>query len=113
MLYEVITGSLNTLSMTLAKFTSPGVPDLYQGNELVDLSLVDPDNRRPVDYAPRAELLDDLRGLDPTDLGRVAQALAGAPQDGRAKLLVTWRLLELRRRRLELLREGDYSYNFV
>ncbi|MCG6952714.1 MAG: malto-oligosyltrehalose synthase [Betaproteobacteria bacterium] len=102
-------GSLNTLSMALVKYTSPGVPDLYQGNELVDLSLVDPDNRRPVDYAPRARLLDDLRALDPADLARVAQALAAAPQDGRAKLLVTWRLLELRRRRLELLREGDYS----
>jgi len=101
-------GSLNTLSMALVKFTSPGVPDLYQGNELVDLSLVDPDNRRPVDYAPRAGLLDDLRGLDPADLARVAQALLSAPQDGRAKLLVTWRLLELRRRRLELLRDGDY-----
>jgi len=82
---------------------------LYQGNELIDLSLVDPDNRRPVDYAPRAQLLDDLRGLDPADLARVAQALAAAPQDGRAKLLVTWRLLELRKRRFELLRDGDYS----
>ncbi|MDX1375375.1 MAG: malto-oligosyltrehalose synthase, partial [Burkholderiales bacterium] len=101
-------GSLNTLSMVLVKFTSPGVPDLYQGNELIDLSLVDPDNRRPVDYAPRARLLEDLRGLDPADLGRVARAFLATPQDGRAKLLVTWRLLELRRRRLELLREGEY-----
>jgi len=102
-------GSLGTLSMTLVKFTSPGVPDLYQGNELVDLSLVDPDNRRPVDYAPRAEILDDLRALDPADLARVARALAAAPQDGRAKLLITWRLLELRKRRLELMRDGDYA----
>jgi (1->4)-alpha-D-glucan 1-alpha-D-glucosylmutase len=101
-------GSLSTLSMTLVKFTSPGVPDLYQGNELVDLSLVDPDNRRPVDYAPRAQLLDELYGLDSTDMARVAQGFLAAPQDGRAKLLVTWRLLELRKRRLELLRDGDY-----
>jgi (1->4)-alpha-D-glucan 1-alpha-D-glucosylmutase len=102
-------GSLGSLSMTLVKFTSPGVPDLYQGNELIDLSLVDPDNRRPVEYAPRAQVLDDLRGLDPRDLARVAQALAAAPQDGRAKLLITWRLLELRKRRFELLRDGDYA----
>jgi (1->4)-alpha-D-glucan 1-alpha-D-glucosylmutase len=95
--------------MTLVKFTSPGVPDLYQGNELIDLSLVDPDNRRPVDYVPRAQVLDDLRGLDPRDLARVARALATAPQDGRAKLLITWRLLELRKRRFELLRDGDYA----
>ncbi len=95
--------------MTLVKFTSPGVPDLYQGNELIDFSLVDPDNRRPVDYAPREQVLDDLKGLDPADLARVAQALAAAPQDGRAKLLITWRLLELRKRRFELLRDGDYS----
>ena len=47
-------GVLNSLSMTLLKLTSPGVPDIYQGNELMDLSLVDPDNRRPVDYALRA-----------------------------------------------------------
>ncbi len=102
-------GSLSTLSMTLVKFTSPGVPDLYQGNELIDLSLVDPDNRRPVDYAPREQVLDDLRALDPVDLARVAQAFTATPQDGRAKLLITWRLLELRKRRPELLREGDYA----
>ncbi|MEJ2175060.1 MAG: malto-oligosyltrehalose synthase [bacterium] len=89
--------------------SSPGIPDLYQGNELIDLSLVDPDNRRPIDYTPRAQLLDDLRGLDPTDLARVAQGLLATPQDGRAKLLVTWRLLELRTRRLELMREGESS----
>src|SRR5204862_1296724 len=46
-------GALNSLSLALLKFTSPGVPDLYQGNELLDFSLVDPDNRRPVDYALR------------------------------------------------------------
>ena len=102
-------GNLNTLSMALVKFTSPGVPDLYQGNELVDLSLVDPDNRRAIDYAPREQVLDDLRTLDPADLARVAQGLAAAPQDGRAKFLVTWRLLELRKRRPELLREGNYA----
>ncbi|KPK05704.1 MAG: 4-alpha-glucanotransferase, partial [Betaproteobacteria bacterium SG8_39] len=102
-------GGLNSLSLMLVKYTSPGVPDLYQGNELIDDSLVDPDNRRPVDYAPREKLLDDLRALDPGDLARVAADFAAAPYDGRAKLLITWRLLELRKRRLELMREGDYT----
>ncbi len=102
-------GGLNSLAMVLVKYTSPGVPDLYQGNEFIDDSLVDPDNRRPVDYAPREKLLDDLRTLDPTDLVRVAAGLAATPHDGRAKLLITWRLLELRKRRLELMREGDYA----
>jgi (1->4)-alpha-D-glucan 1-alpha-D-glucosylmutase len=84
------------------KFTSPGVPDLYQGNEVMDLSLVDPDNRRPVDYARRAALLEELAALgDP-------RPLADTLHDGRAKLWVTWRLLELRRRLPELFRDGGY-----
>jgi len=102
-------GALNSLSSALITFTSPGVPDLYQGNELMDLSLVDPDNRRPVDYALRERVLEDLHGLDPRDLASVAQALAGTPHDGRAKLLVISRLLDLRRRRPELMRDGGYA----
>ena len=55
-------GRINSLAQTLLKLTSPGVPDFYQGSELWDLTLVDPDNRRPVDYALRKRLLKDLRG---------------------------------------------------
>ncbi len=96
-------GALNSLSMTLIKFASPGVPDVYQGSELVDLSLVDPDNRRPVDFALRARLLEELAGLgDP-------RPLLDTLHDGRAKLWVAWRLLELRRRRPELFRDGAYA----
>ena len=102
-------GGLNSLSMVLVKFTSPGVPDLYQGNELIDLSLVDPDNRRPVDYALRERLLDELRPLDTRDLARAARTLAESPADGRAKLFVTWRLLQLRARRTALMRDGGYA----
>ena len=102
-------GALNSLSMALITFTSPGVPDLYQGNELMDLSLVDPDNRRPVDYGLRERVLDDLHGLDPRDLASVARALAQAPHDGRAKFLVISRLLDLRRRRPDLMRDGGYT----
>jgi (1->4)-alpha-D-glucan 1-alpha-D-glucosylmutase len=95
-------GALNSLSMALIKFASPGVPDVYQGSELMDLSLVDPDNRRPVDSGLRARLLDPLQAL------RDPRPLLDAPHDGRAKLWVTWRLLELRRKRPDLFRDGGY-----
>ncbi|MDH5577626.1 MAG: malto-oligosyltrehalose synthase, partial [Betaproteobacteria bacterium] len=96
-------GALNSLSMALIKYASPGVPDVYQGTELMDLSLVDPDNRRPVDYALRAHLLEELGALsDP-------RPLLDTLQDGRAKLWVTWRMLELRRKLPELFRDGSYA----
>ena len=102
-------GALNSLTMALVKFTSPGVPDLYQGNEIMDLSLVDPDNRRAVDYALRAEWLEQLVAMAGTSgFAAAARALAEAPHDGRAKLWITWRLLELRRAQPELFRDGAY-----
>lgn len=103
-------GALNSLSMTLVKYGSPGVPDLYQGNELTDLSLVDPDNRRPVDYPARAGWLDRLATLTQSpEKAEGAQALAAAPHDGGAKLWVLWRLLALRRADPALFRDGDYT----
>ena len=102
-------GMLNSVSMALVKFTSPGVPDLYQGNEILDFSLVDPDNRRPVDYELRRGLLDSLqsarRGGSAADRLRT---LFETPQDGRAKLWVIWRVLELRRKHADLFKRGDY-----
>jgi len=99
-------GWFNSLSMTTVKLTSPGVPDIYQGNEIFDLSLVDPDNRRPVDYERRAAMLRELQALaDPPDLGPILAQL----EDGRAKLYVTWRLLQLRRQREALFRDGGYT----
>jgi (1->4)-alpha-D-glucan 1-alpha-D-glucosylmutase len=104
-------GALNSLSMVLVKLTSPGVPDLYQGNELADLSLVDPDSRRPVDYALRRMLLAELEALaaaPPEALGARVHALCARPHDGRAKLWTTWRTLALRHERSELFARGDY-----
>ncbi len=96
-------GALNSLTLAALKYTAPGVPDLYQGSELLDLSLVDPDNRRPVDYAQRAALLDSLAALaDP-------RPLLDSLHDGRAKLWVAWRLLQLRQRLPELFRAGGYA----
>jgi (1->4)-alpha-D-glucan 1-alpha-D-glucosylmutase len=103
-------GAWNSLTLTLLKYASPGVPDLYQGSELIDLSLVDPDNRRPVDYALRRQWLDALEAMvvEP-DLAARVQALAASPHDGRAKLWFIWRLLALRREQPALWREGSYE----
>jgi (1->4)-alpha-D-glucan 1-alpha-D-glucosylmutase len=104
-------GMLNGLSQMLIKLTSPGVPDIYQGTELWDLSLVDPDNRRPVDYARRRQLLDEMRsraggGREPMSaaLDKMLANLA----DGQAKLYLTWRTLLLRREHEDLFRYGAY-----
>ncbi len=101
-------GALNSLTMALVKYTSPGVPDLYQGNEIMEFGLVDPDNRRPVDYALRARLLDENLAAG-ADCAAQARAFAQAPQDGRAKLHITARLLSLRRELPDLFRLGSYS----
>ena len=93
-------GVANGLARAVLKLTVPGVPDIYQGAELWDLNLVDPDNRRPVDYAARAEALAAL-GDDPA-------VLLESWQDGRIKLFVIHRLLALRRDRPELFSSGAY-----
>jgi (1->4)-alpha-D-glucan 1-alpha-D-glucosylmutase len=96
-------GLLNSLSQTLAKLTAPGVPDIYQGNELWDLSLVDPDNRRPVDYALRREI---LAGFE-RDAPPPAELLREL-RDGRAKLWLTWKVLQFRREQPRLFSHGSY-----
>jgi (1->4)-alpha-D-glucan 1-alpha-D-glucosylmutase len=105
-------GHLNALAQLLLKLTAPGVPDIYQGNELWDFSLVDPDNRRPVDYARRRELLGGLRQASAGDgPGRVelARELLASYSDGRIKLYVTAQTLGLRRERPELFAQGAYQ----
>lgn len=102
-------GAVNSLSETALKLTSPGVPDIYQGCELWDLSLVDPDNRRPVDYDVRRNTLAEIRRR--FDVALPAVAIEGLVRDwpsGRIKLFVTWRLLALRRSLPELFRAGGY-----
>ena len=93
-------GRLNSLSQTLIKLTAPGVPDMYQGTEIWDLSLVDPDNRRPVDYDKRRRLLSELKGLTPE------QALARS-DDGLPKLWVTTKALCLRQSLPEVFGESS------
>jgi (1->4)-alpha-D-glucan 1-alpha-D-glucosylmutase len=102
-------GVWSSLSQTVLKLTSPGVPDIYQGNELWNLSLVDPDNRRPVDYAFRRQTFDAMRShwSDPKE--SVAEHLLRSPQDGRLKMYAIWRTLCLRRHHPGLFSQGEYT----
>jgi (1->4)-alpha-D-glucan 1-alpha-D-glucosylmutase len=97
-------GWVNSLAMKLLCLTAPGVPDLYQGSELWDLSLVDPDNRRPVDYAERRRL---LRRLESAGEGAAAAAWAER-ETGLPKLLVVKRALGLRAERPHAFASGEY-----
>jgi (1->4)-alpha-D-glucan 1-alpha-D-glucosylmutase len=105
-----LAGLCNSLGQTLLKLTAPGMPDIYQGNEVWDFSLVDPDNRRPVDYARRRALLTELQtafaGAD--SLAGFSRELVDNIEDGRAKLYLTWRCLALRRTHRALFENGDY-----
>jgi (1->4)-alpha-D-glucan 1-alpha-D-glucosylmutase len=101
-------GILNSLSQTLLKITSPGIPDFYQGTELWDLSLVDPDNRRPVDYESRRKALEATRAGIEKDLPALIAKLLAAPEDGRVKMFLIHRALLARRARADLFRLGDY-----
>jgi (1->4)-alpha-D-glucan 1-alpha-D-glucosylmutase len=104
-------GMLNGISQTLIKLTSPGVPDIYQGTELWDLSLVDPDNRRPVDYEKRERVLKELRSAFTGAESRwpeLAQDLLANIPDGRIKLYLTWRALALRANDPDLFEKGSY-----
>jgi (1->4)-alpha-D-glucan 1-alpha-D-glucosylmutase len=103
-------GFRNSLAQVALKFTVPGVPDLYQGCEQWNFSLVDPDNRRPVDYAALARGLESIealygRGWPMAEHWRTLDANAA---DARIKQLVTWRLMRLRRERSTLFRDGNY-----
>jgi (1->4)-alpha-D-glucan 1-alpha-D-glucosylmutase len=101
-------GLWNSLSQTLLKLTSPGVPDIYQGNELWDLSLVDPDNRRTVNYHHRRELFNAIhRRVSAPDASSIGD-LMETPEDGRIKLYLIWKALCLRQQYVTLFQEGEY-----
>jgi (1->4)-alpha-D-glucan 1-alpha-D-glucosylmutase len=102
-------GMWNSLSQTLLKITSPGVPDFYQGTELWDFSLVDPDNRRPVDFRTRVRLLDDLQQWEAKDLISLVRELVARCTDGRIKLYITYKALNFRRGQRDLFEQGAYQ----
>ena len=101
-------GAAQSLAWLVLKVASPGVPDFYQGSELWDFSLVDPDNRRPVDYALRERTLSVLIEEAKADPVALFHRLLENWKDGRIKMYVTWMLLEARRRDPELFLEGNY-----
>jgi (1->4)-alpha-D-glucan 1-alpha-D-glucosylmutase len=102
-------GIYNSLSQVLLKYVSPGVPDLYQGCELWDLSLVDPDNRRPVDYEQRRTWLSEIQTLAKTDRLSLIRDLWHSKTDGRIKLFLTHQLLHARQRYADLFQLGSYQ----
>jgi (1->4)-alpha-D-glucan 1-alpha-D-glucosylmutase len=102
-------GAMNSLAQRLLMIASPGNPDIYQGTELWDFSLVDPDNRRPVDYELRQRLLTELdRRAEGGKLPALCAELIGSYQDGRIKMWTTMQALRLRRDRRELFHQGGY-----
>ena len=99
-----------SLGQTLLKITAPGVPDVYQGTEFWDLSMVDPDNRRPVDYAKRRETLSRFGSADDAE-GRATllQQLTGNVLDPSIKLFVLLQSLRVRRQLADLFSHGTYE----
>ncbi|PJF21891.1 MAG: malto-oligosyltrehalose synthase [Phototrophicales bacterium] len=102
-------GRLNSLSQVVLKLTSPGVPDIYQGTELWDFSLVDPDNRRPVDFAKRRAILASIKQRFDSEAPALVADLLDDMEDGAIKLFVIHRILAFRREAEALFREGDYE----
>ncbi|MDQ5911736.1 MAG: (1-_4)-alpha-D-glucan 1-alpha-D-glucosylmutase [Pseudomonadota bacterium] len=102
-------GILNSLGQTLLKLTTPGLPDFYQGTELWDLSLVDPDNRRSVDFEQRSTLLKDLQVRANAGTLQLITELLAAPEDGRIKLFLIYRALQARGAEHELFQHGAYQ----
>jgi (1->4)-alpha-D-glucan 1-alpha-D-glucosylmutase len=105
-------GMLNSLAQTLIKLTAPGVPDIYQGNDIWRFDLVDPDNRQPVDYAARQNTLQNVRTsqeLAGDQLKAYLRELLDNPEDGRVKLYTIWKALGLRRSQPELFTKADYT----
>jgi (1->4)-alpha-D-glucan 1-alpha-D-glucosylmutase len=104
-------GMWNALSQVVLKTTAPGVPDFYQGSELWDFSVVDPDNRRPVDYEQRGSLLIELQRRITEcgeDLRPLVRPLLAERLDGRIKLYTAMRALHVRRNHRTLFQQGDY-----
>ncbi len=101
-------GAVNSLTQLVLKLTAPGIPDIYRGTEMWDYSLVDPDNRRPVDYGLFQKLLNDMTA-HPSDTVEFARELARNWRDGRIKMWVTHRALQWRNAHAKLFAAGTYA----
>ncbi|YAF94084.1 MAG: malto-oligosyltrehalose synthase [Nodularia sp. CChRGM 3473] len=101
-------GIFNSLSQTLLKITSPGVPDFYQGTELWDFSMVDPDNRRPVDFEVRKSYLQAIKEQIDTDILQLIDDLFATKEDGKIKLFLISQALKARKENLKVFQQGNY-----
>jgi (1->4)-alpha-D-glucan 1-alpha-D-glucosylmutase len=102
-------GMYKSLSQTLLKMTSPGIPDFYQGNEIWGYNLVDPDNRRPVDYDQRIKMLQEIKALEKKlDLPELAGKLMKDKNNGLIKLFIIYKTLNYRKKHKELFEKGEY-----
>jgi (1->4)-alpha-D-glucan 1-alpha-D-glucosylmutase len=102
-------GIFNSLSQTLLRITSPGVPDLYQGTELWDFSLVDPDNRRPVDFEKRQSYLKAIKEQAQTDIIKLVSELLATKEDARIKLFLVYQALKARTQYIDVFQVGNYT----
>lgn len=102
-------GMFNSLAQTLLKITAPGVPDFYQGSELWNLNLVDPDNRREVDFSNRMRALENMKAKEKENILGLIQELMEFKEDGRIKLFLIYRALQTRTEHGELFRSGSYQ----
>ncbi len=102
-------GIYNSLAQVLIKNTAPGVPDLYQGAELWELSLVDPDNRRPVDYYQRNEFLQEIKTKSSQNILQLLKELIATKENGKIKLFLTHQLLTARKEQAKIFQDGNYQ----
>ncbi|MFC5270202.1 malto-oligosyltrehalose synthase [Adhaeribacter terreus] len=101
-------GMLYSLGQTLLKITAPGIPDIYQGCELWDLSMVDPDNRRPIDYELRKNYLQELAQLPENSRENALKSMMQNWPNGKIKMYTTWRALQFRKANANLFTQGEY-----
>jgi (1->4)-alpha-D-glucan 1-alpha-D-glucosylmutase len=103
-------GLINALAQAMLQLTSPGVPDIYQGNELWQFTLVDPDNRRPVDFNRYRRTLEQLETLPANEMERILllRSLVSTMEDGRIKLFIVTQILQFRQRHAALFQSGEY-----
>ena len=101
-------GAVKSLSQCLLKITAPGIPDIYQGTELWDFSYVDPDNRRPVDYALRKKYLKEMKAYSQSEMGQHLKTLKEDFTNGKINMFCLHKALQLRKQEKHLFEEGDY-----
>jgi (1->4)-alpha-D-glucan 1-alpha-D-glucosylmutase len=101
-------GAFYSLGQTLIKLTAPGIPDIYQGTELWDLSYVDPDNRRPVDYPLRQKYLEEMRAIPDQPKPETLRGMLSGYVDGKIKMYTLFRALKERKANPFLFEQGDY-----